>query len=215
MFSSLLIFLSWIYFISLITLFISPFFRFCSENWFNLWISLEINIISFIFISLYPTNNLNINRIIKYFIIQTISSSILFFTIILTKNILTFEIISLIIPLSISLKLGLSPFHFWLVDVREGLNWINFFIFNTWQKIIPLFILTYFPYNFYLIIILSSFIGSFLIFNQTSIRKILIFSRLIHISWILIIIPIHSFFLNLLSNFLFLLIFRNINFNKN
>ena len=86
------------------------------------------------------------------------------------------------------LKTGAAPFHFWFPGVIEGLNWINGFILITWQKIAPLILISYnWRYNFIIIsIILSSLVGALGGLNQTSLRKLIAFSSINHLGWILI-----------------------------
>lgn len=86
------------------------------------------------------------------------------------------------------LKSGAAPFHFWFPEVIEGLSWFNGLILITWQKIAPLILISYnFCYNFFIIsIILSILIGSLGGLNQTSIRKLMAFSSINHLGWILL-----------------------------
>lgn len=85
------------------------------------------------------------------------------------------------------LKRGAAPFHFWFPGVMEGLNWINNLILITWQKIAPLILISYIIINKFLIIIiiLSVLIGSIGGLSQTSLRKIIAFSSINHLGWIL------------------------------
>lgn len=129
---------------------------------------------------------------LKYFLIQAIASAIFLFAIIflLSFNNLT-KIISiytnLIISSSLFLKIGAAPFHFWFPGVIEGLTWNNRLILITWQKIAPLIILSYcLNFNFlYFIIITSILIGSLGGLNQTSLRKLIAFSSINHLGWII------------------------------
>jgi NADH-ubiquinone oxidoreductase chain 2 len=69
----------------------------------------------------------------------------------------------------------------------EGLSWFNNLILITWQKIAPIILISYSILNnfFIVIIALSIFIGSVGGLNQTSLRKILAFSSINHLGWIL------------------------------
>jgi NADH-ubiquinone oxidoreductase chain 2 len=80
----------------------------------------------------------------------------------------------------------MAPFHFWFPNVIEGLNWINNFILITWQKIAPIIVLS-FCLSYYLTlfcVILSVFIGAISGLNQTSLRKLMAFSSINHLGWI-------------------------------
>lgn len=81
----------------------------------------------------------------------------------------------------------------------EGLSWINCLILITWQKIAPIIILSYyFNIKFlFFIIILSRIIGAIGGLNQISLRKIIAFSSINHIRWIIISIIIREFLWNL------------------
>lgn len=131
---------------------------------------------------------------LKYFLIQAIASSVLLFAIILIiiKNnfvsqiYVNFNYLFYIVLSSLSLKSGIAPFHFWFPGVIEGLSWINNLLLITWQKIAPLLLTSYLIINNVIIlVILSILIGSLGGLNQTSIRKIIAFSSINHLGWIL------------------------------
>lgn len=93
----------------------------------------------------------------------------------------------IIINSCLLIKIGAAPFHFWFPGVIEGLSWTNNFILITWQKIAPLILISYFilPNLFRVIIFFSIFIGSLGGLNQTSLRKLIAFSSINHLGWIL------------------------------
>lgn len=92
------------------------------------------------------------------------------------------------ILLAIIIKIGRAPVHFWLPLIIEGLNWIKIFLLLTWQKINPLIILTFNNYNFILnlFIIFSLIIGSISGLNYSSIKKIITFSSINQLRWIIL-----------------------------
>nr|YP_009971747.1 NADH dehydrogenase subunit 2 [Cucujus mniszechi]QNG56457.1 NADH dehydrogenase subunit 2 [Cucujus mniszechi] len=163
-------------------------------SWMSMWMGLEINLLSIIPLlnkhkNIYPSESA-----MKYFITQTMASSIILFSVIMMSN--KFEFIpqnlnfSLLLMMNSAIltKMGAAPFHFWFPEVMEGLNWFNCFLILTWQKIAPMII---YMYNCNMmnftswIIIISSVIGSIMGFNQISLRKILTYSSINHISWML------------------------------
>lgn len=89
--------------------------------------------------------------------------------------------------ISLLIKLGRAPFHYWVPLIREGINWYIFYLLVTWQKIGPLLIIYLINnYNYLIIfILLSSIIGSIIGLNNSSIKKILSFSSINQISWII------------------------------
>lgn len=84
------------------------------------------------------------------------------------------------------LKRGAAPFHFWFPSVIEGLRWYSNLLLITWQKIAPLIILSYtIRLNLMIIIIIFSILfGRIGGINQTSLRKLLAFSSINHLGWI-------------------------------
>lgn len=93
-----------------------------------------------------------------------------------------------IITITLILKLGAAPFHFWFPNVAENISWINCIILITWQKLAPIIVLSYLTninYIFVIFIIISTLVGAVGGLNQTSLRKLLAFSSINHIGWII------------------------------
>nr|QVL29330.1 NADH dehydrogenase subunit 2 [Ceratitis punctata] len=163
-----------------------------SNSWLGAWMGLEINLLSFI--PLMNDNNLMATEAsLKYFLTQALASAVLLFAIIMmflnnfpiTKNISLFN--NLIISSSLLLKSGAAPFHFWFPNVMEGLSWMNSLILMTWQKIAPLMLISYTTQNNFMILVIisSTIIGSLGGLNQTSLRKLMAFSSINHLGWML------------------------------
>lgn len=155
-----------------------------SNSWFIYWLIIEINIISFIpLINNYKLKNLN--AIITYFVVQAFSSS-LFFLSAFQYNIIQIEFFLFLINISILIKLGMIPFHLWLISIREIINFNSILILLTIQKIIPLLIAEKFINNSLIpLFSISTFFASFLAIKHKLIKKILIFSSISHQGWIL------------------------------
>nr|AIV00385.1 NADH dehydrogenase subunit 2 [Aedes notoscriptus] len=165
-----------------------------SNSWLGAWMGLEINLLSFIPLMNEGKNLMTSESSLKYFLTQAFASSILLFAIILMMMFFNNNWIynnnnfnDLLILSTLLLKSGAAPFHFWFPGVMEGLNWINSLILMTWQKIAPLMLISYnMNYNFFLIsIILSMIIGALGGLNQTSLRKLMAFSSINHLGWML------------------------------
>nr|QNE85440.1 NADH dehydrogenase subunit 2 [Helina latitarsis] len=160
-----------------------------SNSWLSAWMGLEINLLSFI--PLMSNNKLmSTEASLKYFLIQALASSILLFSVILlmlnfkTPNFYLYEMMTFS---SLLMKMGAAPFHFWFPNVMKGLSWLNALILMTWQKIAPLMLISYIIFNSTIIIsvILSSMIGAIGGLNQTSLRKLMAYSSINHLSWML------------------------------
>nr|YP_010526960.1 NADH dehydrogenase subunit 2 [Rhagastis mongoliana]UXR12297.1 NADH dehydrogenase subunit 2 [Rhagastis mongoliana] len=162
-----------------------------SNSWFGCWIGLEINLLSFIPLISNSNNLLASEASLKYFLTQSIASMNFLFSIlikmILMKNFEMNNFISIMINSSLLMKMGSTPFHFWFPNISEGLSWFNNFILMTWQKITPLILLSYyFNFNFlYFIIIMNVMIGAIGGLNQTSLRKLMAFSSINNLGWMI------------------------------
>nr|YP_010329967.1 NADH dehydrogenase subunit 2 [Thyas honesta]UNP54505.1 NADH dehydrogenase subunit 2 [Thyas honesta]UNP54882.1 NADH dehydrogenase subunit 2 [Thyas honesta] len=162
-----------------------------SNSWLGCWIGLEINLLSFIPLISNSNNLLSTEASLKYFLTQSIASINFLFSILMKMMLLkNFEMnffLSIMINSSMLMKMGASPFHFWFPNIVEGLSWFNNFILMTWQKITPMIILSYyFNKNFILMIIMiNAIIGALGGLNQTSLRKIMAFSSINNLSWML------------------------------
>nr|YP_010449513.1 NADH dehydrogenase subunit 2 [Anelytra obtusa]UTU96074.1 NADH dehydrogenase subunit 2 [Anelytra obtusa] len=166
-----------------------------SNSWLGVWMGLEINLLSFIPLMTNHNNILTTEASLKYFLIQTFASAILLFAIItsyvMSHTTFQFNIefpYSILIISALLLKMGAAPFHFWFPGTMEGLNWWNCFILMTWQKIAPLILLSYTAsFNIFLlcIIMTCTIIGSIGGLNQTSLRKLMAYSSINHLGWMI------------------------------
>nr|QOL00829.1 NADH dehydrogenase subunit 2 [Nipponomeconema sinica] len=178
----------------LITLIIGTLISISSTSWLGVWMGLEINLLSFIPLMSDPKNILSTEASLKYFLIQAIASSLLLFSLLsmfLMSNFITmmnYEVFLLMISSALLLKMGAAPFHFWFPGTMEGLNWWNNLILMTWQKIAPLMLLSYtikMNIFFSIIIISSILVGSLGGLNQTSLRKLMAYSSINHLGWMI------------------------------
>nr|YP_009379011.1 NADH dehydrogenase subunit 2 [Spaniocelyphus pilosus]ARI44225.1 NADH dehydrogenase subunit 2 [Spaniocelyphus pilosus] len=164
-----------------------------ANSWIGAWMGLEINLLSFIPLMSDSNNLMSTEASLKYFLTQALASSVLLFAIILflmENNLfinLNKNFSGLMILSALLLKSGTAPFHFWFPNVMEGLSWINSLILMTWQKIAPLMLISYIPMKFMMMIciILSSIIGSLGGLNQTSLRKLMAYSSINHLGWMI------------------------------
>uniref|UniRef100_UPI0030028A36 NADH dehydrogenase subunit 2 n=1 Tax=Mesyatsia karakorum TaxID=3111802 RepID=UPI0030028A36 len=167
-----------------------------ANSWFGAWMGLEINLLSFIPLMTNTNNLLSTEASLKYFLTQALASATLLFTVIIaalmfnsgSSFLVNNMFISMLISSSLLLKMGAAPFHFWFPGVMEGLNWMNGLMLMTWQKIAPLMLLSYnLSMNLFIsvVIALSVLIGSLGGFNQTSLRKVLAYSSINHLGWLI------------------------------
>nr|YP_010242201.1 NADH dehydrogenase subunit 2 [Leiometopon simyrides]QTI83240.1 NADH dehydrogenase subunit 2 [Leiometopon simyrides] len=175
----------------LFILFFSTLISISSNSWFGCWIGLEINLLSFIPLISNSNNLLSTEASLKYFLTQSIASINFLFIILikmtLMKNFYTNNFISIMMNSSLLMKMGSAPFHFWFPNIVEGLSWFNNFILMTWQKITPIILISYyFNKNFIIIImIMNIIVGAINGLNQTSLRKLMAFSSINNLGWML------------------------------
>nr|YP_010728437.1 NADH dehydrogenase subunit 2 [Sergentia baueri]WEF49665.1 NADH dehydrogenase subunit 2 [Sergentia baueri] len=174
----------------LLTLFLGTLISISSSSWFSVWMGLEINLLSFIPLTMKSNNLFSSEASLKYFLTQALASSVLLFSIILffvfLKEFYNMNFfINIVFASSLMMKMGMAPFHFWFPIVMEGLNWINSMMLMTWQKIAPMILLSY-CLNYYLFIFaifMSIIFGAIGGLNQTSLRKLMAYSSINHLGW--------------------------------
>nr|YP_010531138.1 NADH dehydrogenase subunit 2 [Athalia birmanica]UXW93360.1 NADH dehydrogenase subunit 2 [Athalia birmanica] len=178
-------------FILYLMLFFSTFIVMNSSSWLSAWMGLEMNMMSFIPLMMNNKNHLpTAPSMMMYFIIQSVSSSILIMMMLNMKNIkmsLNNNLITSVMLMSLIMKLGGAPFHWWIPKIMNNLSWMNCLILLTWQKIAPMILMIQVP-NLSMIFmsaILSSIYGSLLSMNQTSFKMILSFSSINHLGWLM------------------------------
>nr|YP_008815283.1 NADH dehydrogenase subunit 2 [Oncocephalus breviscutum]AGO28000.1 NADH dehydrogenase subunit 2 [Oncocephalus breviscutum] len=163
-----------------------------SETWLGIWMGLEMNLISFVPILFKDKNKKSSESCMIYFLVQSLGSilmliSILSNSFIMNSPLMSEELLKMILTLSMLIKLGIPPFHFWFPEIMEKMTWPNCLILMTWQKIAPLTIISYIIENKLIpvIIIISTVVGAIGGLSQTSIRKIMAFSSINHMGWML------------------------------
>nr|AND96603.1 NADH deshydrogenase subunit 2 [Helictopleurus quadripunctatus] len=175
------------------TMILGTFISISSYTWMGMWLGLEMNLLSIIPLMSTSKNSMAAEAAIKYFITQAMASTILLFSLILMSMNFFFLMNDLVLATmyysALFIKMGAAPFHFWFPEIMEGLSWTNAFIMLTWQKIAPLILITYPNFNSFkymiLVIIFCTMISGIMGINQTNMRKILAYSSINHLSWML------------------------------
>nr|AEB39330.1 NADH dehydrogenase subunit 2 [Ranitomeya ventrimaculata] len=174
-----------------------------SFHWILAWIGLEINTLAIIPLMTRIPHPRSIEAATKYFLTQAVASALILFASTLNAW-LTGEwsisnpmnpVSTILLSIAILTKLGVAPFHFWLPEVLQGVSLQTGLILSTWQKLAPMALLFQFPQSLNLNFILtlgltSTLIGGWAGINQTQIRKILAFSSIAHLGWIVLILKI-------------------------
>ena len=184
--------LSYLFFF--LTLLLGVLLAISSSSWFGVWIGLELNLIRFIPLIANKINPYFSEAALKYFLVQALAST---FIIISRSLLLIFIDLSYyLILIALLIKLGAAPFHFWFPQIIEGLAWSQTIILITIQKLAPIFLISYLITNSNLVStiilsrILTALVGALGGLNIIKLRKIIAFSSINHISWILIAVSI-------------------------
>nr|YP_010953247.1 NADH dehydrogenase subunit 2 [Aoteapsyche colonica]WMQ76506.1 NADH dehydrogenase subunit 2 [Aoteapsyche colonica] len=202
-------------FLFLSLLIFSILFIISSNSWINCWMGLEINTLAFLTLTFNKKFLINSEFTMKYYLIQSISSiNFLFFMLLINYNLLDYKnfhnFLLINLNLTLLMKMGSAPFHFWMISIIEGISWMNLLILLTIQKIPPMILISYYL-NFKILIFfitLNCFFGSLGGLNQLNIQKILTYSSIYNFSWMMSSIMISE---NLF--YFFILIYSLILFN--
>nr|AVP25616.1 NADH dehydrogenase subunit 2 [Paradoxophyla palmata] len=188
------------FFIFLSSLAIGTTTTLASHHWILAWIGLEINTLAIIPLMTKTPHPRAIEAATKYFLTQAAASALILFSSLINTWIYgEWDILSMSSPTStplsiaICMKLGLAPLHFWMPEVLQGIPLSTGLILSTWQKIAPMTLLIQISHvsNLYLMLSLgfiSIMIGGWGGINQTQLRKIMAFSSIGHLGWMIVIL---------------------------
>nr|YP_010709538.1 NADH dehydrogenase subunit 2 [Rhagonycha nigroimpressa]WCS40134.1 NADH dehydrogenase subunit 2 [Rhagonycha nigroimpressa]WRO44845.1 NADH dehydrogenase subunit 2 [Rhagonycha nigroimpressa] len=176
-------------------LFLSTLISISATSWMGMWIGLEMNLLAIIPLMYSNLTITSSEASVKYFIVQTIASSIIIINITLvmmnfnmSSNMNLINLSLIMMNSAFLIKIGMAPFHFWFPEIIHGLNWINSMIILTWQKIAPMILFMFNMTNnsfTIFIIITSAIISSVSSLNMINLKKILAFSSINHMSWMM------------------------------
>nr|BAX03878.1 NADH dehydrogenase subunit 2 [Callanthias japonicus]BBU25853.1 NADH dehydrogenase subunit 2 [Callanthias japonicus] len=173
---------------------------FSSSHWMLAWMGLEMNTLAIVPLMARHRHPRAVEATTKYFLLQaTAAATILFASTInawmtgewniqQTSHIFT----TTLITLALALKIGLAPFHMWLPEVLQGLDLVTGLLLSTWQKLAPfVLILQIQPTNSSTLIslgLISTLVGGWGGLNQTQLRKLLAYSSIAHLGWMILVI---------------------------
>nr|ADU55117.1 NADH dehydrogenase subunit 2 [Dosidicus gigas] len=189
-------------FLFILIMIMGTLFSLSSSHWLTMWMGLEINLMGFLPLMNIKGKTLEAEASMKYFIIQSMSSSILIISSVLMYSntlswysMFTDSTFSLMIILSLVLKLGGAPLHFWMPSIAKQMSWSILFMMLTWQKLAPLLMLSLVNSNLMVVMLISmasTIVGSIMALNQTNIQLIMTYSSISHLGWMLSMITINS-----------------------
>nr|AYN73500.1 NADH dehydrogenase subunit 2 [Lophoceros camurus] len=172
-----------------------------SNHWVMAWAGLEINTLAIIPLISKSHHPRAIEATIKYFLVQAAASALILFSSTINAwytgqwdiTQMTHPTSCLLLTAAISMKLGLVPFHFWFPEALQGSTLTTALLLSTVMKFPPITILlltsnSLNPTLLTTMAIASATLGGWMGLNQTQTRKILAFSSISHLGWMIIII---------------------------
>nr|AGG69220.1 NADH dehydrogenase subunit 2 [Nannoperca vittata] len=173
---------------------------FASSHWLLAWMGLEMNTLAIIPLMAQQHHPRAVEATTKYFLTQATAAAMLLFA--STTNAwltgqwdiqqMTHPLPVTMITLALALKIGLAPVHAWLPEVLQGLDLTTGLILSTWQKLAPFALLMQIqPVNSTILIMLglmSTLVGGWGGLNQTQLRKILAYSSIAHLGWMILVL---------------------------
>nr|BBG74501.1 NADH dehydrogenase subunit 2 [Benthalbella linguidens] len=173
---------------------------FASSHWLLAWMGLEVNTLAIVPLMAQQHHPRAVEAATKYFLTQATAAALILFA--STTNAwltgewniqqLTHPLAGTLIILALALKIGLAPMHFWLPEVLQGLDLTTGLILSTWQKLAPFALILQMtsikPLLLVFFGLLSTLVGGWGGLNQTQLRKILAYSSIAHLGWMVLIL---------------------------
>nr|AAT37271.1 NADH dehydrogenase subunit 2 [Desmognathus conanti] len=191
---------------------------FISNHWFLAWIGLELNTLAIIPIMSKMHHPRSTEAAIKYFLIQSMASALLLFSAMLNAwytgewTIINMQTQTplLLLTTALMIKLAVAPFHMWLPDVIQGSDLMTCLILSTWQKLAPMTLMIQMSSEInttlmMMLGMLSLLVGGWGGLNQPQLRKMMAYSSIAHLGWMMIVMS-YSSNLTLLNLMIYLLL---------
>nr|ACO48743.1 NADH dehydrogenase subunit 2 [Etheostoma basilare]ACO48744.1 NADH dehydrogenase subunit 2 [Etheostoma basilare]ACO48804.1 NADH dehydrogenase subunit 2 [Etheostoma basilare]ACO48806.1 NADH dehydrogenase subunit 2 [Etheostoma basilare]ALR96018.1 NADH dehydrogenase subunit 2 [Etheostoma basilare] len=207
---------------------------FASSHWLLAWMGLEMNTLAIIPLMARHHHPRAVEATTKYFLTQATAAAMLLFASATNAWLtgqwdiqqMTHPLPITLITLALALKIGLAPVHSWLPEVLQGLDLTTGLILSTWQKLAPFALLLQIqPANSIILVALgltSTLIGGWGGLNQTQLRKVLAYSSIAHLGWMILVLQFSpsltllallTYFVMTLSTFLVFKLSKSTNIN--
>nr|YP_717015.1 NADH dehydrogenase subunit 2 [Cranoglanis bouderius]AAW67006.1 NADH dehydrogenase subunit 2 [Cranoglanis bouderius] len=173
---------------------------FMSSHWLLAWMGLEINTLAILPLMAQHHHPRAVEATTKYFLAQATAAATILFASTINAwatgewniSCLTHPVAATMATMALALKVGLAPVHFWMPPVMQGLDLPTGLIMATWQKLAPFALIIQMTPNAHpqlltTLGLLSVFIGGWSGLNQTQLRKILAYSSIAHLGWMIVI----------------------------
>nr|BAU45729.1 NADH dehydrogenase subunit 2 [Anchoviella sp. CBM-ZF-12586] len=173
---------------------------FMGSHWLLAWMGLEINTLAIIPLMAQKNHPRAVEATTKYFLIQATAAAMILFAASTNAwitgqwdiNHMSHPITSSMAMTALALKVGLAPLHLWLPEVLQGITLTTGLILSTWQKLAPLALILQtanftHPLLLTALALSSTLIGGWGGLNQTQLRKILAYSSIAHLGWMILV----------------------------
>nr|AHB11714.1 NADH dehydrogenase subunit 2 [Rhinichthys obtusus]AHB11715.1 NADH dehydrogenase subunit 2 [Rhinichthys obtusus] len=174
---------------------------FASSHWLLAWMGLEINTLAIVPLMAQHHHPRAVEATTKYFLTQATAAAMILFasttnawlTGTWDMNDMSNPIASAMVITALALKIGLAPMHFWMPEVLQGLDLLTGLVLSTWQKLAPLALIIQTahaidPLLLTALGLMSTLVGGWGGLNQTQLRKILAYSSIAHMGWMIIVL---------------------------
>nr|WKL05501.1 NADH dehydrogenase subunit 2 [Coelonotus leiaspis]WKL05502.1 NADH dehydrogenase subunit 2 [Coelonotus leiaspis]WKL05506.1 NADH dehydrogenase subunit 2 [Coelonotus leiaspis]WKL05507.1 NADH dehydrogenase subunit 2 [Coelonotus leiaspis]WKL05508.1 NADH dehydrogenase subunit 2 [Coelonotus leiaspis] len=206
-----------------------------SSHWVIAWVGLEINTMAILPLMIQSHHPRAAEATTKYFMAQAAAAAVILFASMYNAwttgqwavNNMSHPHAITLASLGLAMKMGIAPLHIWLPEVLQGVSLTTGLILSTWQKLAPFALLTQLVPSgqqlFVLMGLMSTLVGGWAGLDQTQLRKILAYSSIAHMGWILLVLQFSkplalltllTYFLMTFSAFILFKINKVININS-
>nr|YP_005087609.1 NADH dehydrogenase subunit 2 [Sundasalanx sp. Chao Phraya]BAL43688.1 NADH dehydrogenase subunit 2 [Sundasalanx sp. Chao Phraya] len=174
---------------------------FSTDHWIVMWIGLEINTLAIIPLMAQQHHPRAVEATTKYFLTQATASAMFLFACTINAwktgtwnaTFMADPIATNLAIMALALKMGLAPLHFWLPEVLQGISLTTGLLLSTWQKLAPFLLMFRVTHDSHSLMLTALGMTSILIggwggLNQTQVRKILAYSSIAHLGWMVLVI---------------------------
>nr|WRQ18134.1 NADH dehydrogenase subunit 2 [Anaceratagallia venosa] len=168
-----------------------------ANNLLMMWIGMEISMMSMMPL-ISNKNFMSSESSVKYFVIQSISSAMMMLGVLLllTNSKIEYQ---MILTSSMMMKMGVAPMHNWVLEMIESMELSAMFLIFTMMKIAPLNMISFLTFNNSIFILMSLLVGSTMGVNQNSLRKLISYSSIFNMGFILASINMNSIWIMYMS----------------
>nr|YP_009974273.1 NADH dehydrogenase subunit 2 [Setipinna tenuifilis]QCA40807.1 NADH dehydrogenase subunit 2 [Setipinna taty]QNH94171.1 NADH dehydrogenase subunit 2 [Setipinna tenuifilis]QRM91349.1 NADH dehydrogenase subunit 2 [Setipinna tenuifilis] len=173
---------------------------FMSSHWLLAWMGLEINTLAIIPLMAQKHHPRAVEATTKYFLVQATAAAMILFAASTNAwiygqwdiNQMSHPLTATMTMMALALKIGLAPLHLWLPEVLQGITLSTGLILSTWQKLAPLALIMQTANNtphilLTMLALTSTLVGGWGGLNQTQLRKILAYSSIAHLGWMILV----------------------------